>query len=357
MNALNIVKRMQVLLPLIPTLALALPAWAGIPGSVIVFPKFIQGTVIVDGVPTPRTEITLRAVCPFDITCAEGQQMQVKAKWVCEGSQSAEGGAVCRGTGFDLTLTINGTVAFDPDNSPIPGSDPVAVPMPDCRRGFLIMWAVDDSGRPIKFDALGGVAALRESGSAASGYTAPLINADPKLTSGDLISLGPDGALVFDGGSQHYQTLESKITGELRFTRTTTTEPAPPDGYPTASITLLTLDVRVNQPNNPTFVPLDFFNATGQRTSTSTAFVCWTEQPVDTINPSLTFESMRTRGGFVLGGPAEKIPVDGTADSTGPATLMGLIEITEGPTPGSAEREAIIPLTPNAPLVTTSFTP
>ena len=47
----------------------------------------------------------------------------------------------------------------------------------------------------------------------------------------------------------------------------------------------------------------------------------------------------------------------GISDSTGPATLMGLIEITEGPTLGSAEREYIVTLTPDNPRVPTSFVP
>lgn len=353
MNARKMIKCMRFPLLLLPGFALAIPASAGVPGSAIVFPKFIRGTVTVDGVTTPATEIAVRAVCPQGETCAEGDQVRVKAQWVCQGSESS----VCGATSFEFTLTINGTVVFSPDNTPIPGGDPIVVPVPECPRGFLIVYAIDDSGRPIKFDGLGGNVILRESGSAASGYTAPLINADPNLASRKPIPL-VNGALFFGPG--HYEALASSVVGQLKFTRTTAPIPPippPPDGFPTAFITLLTLDVRANQPNNPTFVPLDFFNEDGRRLSTSTAFVCWTEQPVDTIDPSLTFEAMGTREGFVLGGPAEKIPVDGTADSTGPATLMGLIEITEGPTPGSAEREAIIPLTPNAPLVTTSFTP
>jgi hypothetical protein len=85
--------------------------------------------------------------------------------------------------------------------------------------------------------------------------------------------------------------------------------------------------------------------------------VCWTEQRVDAIDPSFTFEGMGTREGLLLAGPAEKVPVTGIADSTGLATLMGLIETTEGPTPGSAEREYIVTLTPDNPLVSTSFVP
>src|SRR5262245_62556341 len=50
------------------------PAWAQVrpvglsdsqePGSVIVFPKFIRGTVFPDGFPTPKTEFEVGVVCP-----------------------------------------------------------------------------------------------------------------------------------------------------------------------------------------------------------------------------------------------------------------------------------------------------
>jgi hypothetical protein len=355
MNAREMIKCMRFLLPLLPAFAVAIPASAGTPGSAIIFPKFIRGMVTVDGVTTPATEIAVRGVCPIDDTCAEGQQLRVKAEWVCPGLPSSEAGAVCRGTGFEFTVAINGTVVFSPDNFPIPGADPIVVPVPDCPRGFMIAYAIDDIGRPIKFDGLGGAAILRESDTAVSGYTAPLINADPALASGDPISLGPGGALVFDGGSGHYDMRASSFGGQCKFARTTGL--VPPDGFPTTFLTLLTLDVRANQPNNPTSVPLDFFNESGQRVSTSTQFVCWREQRVDAIDPSLTFEGMGTREGLVLAGPAENVPVEGTADSTGPASLMGLIETTEGPTPGSAEREYIVTLTPDNPPASTSFVP
>ena len=42
-------------------------------GSVIVFPKFQRGTVAVDGVTRPQTEIEVRARCPSGATCAEDE--------------------------------------------------------------------------------------------------------------------------------------------------------------------------------------------------------------------------------------------------------------------------------------------
>jgi hypothetical protein len=352
MNARKTIECMQFIFLLIPAVTLAMPVWAGIPGSAIVFPKFITGTVTVDGVMTPATEIAVRAGCPSGITCAEGDQIRVRAEWICPGSPA---NPVCKGTGFEFNVTINGTASFNPENIAILGTDPVPVLLPQCPRGFLFVFAIDDGGRPIKFDGLGGNAILRESGSAASGYTAALITADPALASGALISLGPDGALVFDGGPGHYQQLASRVRSQIKFTRTT--GPVPPDGYPTAYITLLTLDTLTNRPNNTTLVPLDFFDESGQRIFTSTEFVCWTEQRVDAINPNLTFEGMGTRMGHVVSGQAEQVSFLGTVEVIAPATLLGLMEITEGPTPGSAEREAITTLTLNPPLVSTTFVP
>jgi hypothetical protein len=43
------------------------------PGSVIVFPKFTKGTVVVDGVTRPQTEIEVRARCPSGATCTEDE--------------------------------------------------------------------------------------------------------------------------------------------------------------------------------------------------------------------------------------------------------------------------------------------
>jgi hypothetical protein len=366
MNKRKIINCVRFLLPLLG-FALAAPAWAGIPGSVIVFPKFIMGTVIVDGITTPATEIAIRAVCPADTNCDEDQQIRVKAEWVCPGLQrpglqSSEIDPVCKGTSFKFSIAINGTVTLNPDNVPIPGGDPIAVRAPECPRGFLIAYVIDENGSPIKFDGLGGVATLRENGSAVSGYTASLINAaadtqDTHMASGDPMILGPDGALTFDGIQGHYQALTSGVGGQLRFTRTT--GPVPPDGYPTAFITLLTLDVRSNHPNHPTFVPLDFFSETGRQVSTSTKFLCWTEQRVEALDSRLTFEGMgRSRQGLVVSGPAEKAALLGISDDAAPASLMGLIEIAEGPVPGSAMRQYINTFTFNSPpLATTRFVP
>src|SRR4029077_5426965 len=106
-------------------------------------------------------------------------------------------------------------------------------------------------------------------------------------------------------------------------------------------ITFLTLDVLSNQPNNPVFVPLSFFNeslATVSTTnplfeavtSTSHEFVCWDQVQLSTINVNLTQAFQGTRKGIVRAGPAVKITNGAPNDGIGPVTLLGLIETTEG---------------------------
>ena len=56
------------------------------PGSVIVFPKFIPGTVpLVEGGTAPATEIEYTLVCPPGQTCTPDQSLTVRFHWVCPG--------------------------------------------------------------------------------------------------------------------------------------------------------------------------------------------------------------------------------------------------------------------------------
>jgi hypothetical protein len=71
---------------LLPALALAAPAFAQVrpatlsdatePGSVIVFPKFINGSPVPlpEGGVAPITELEIGVVCPKGVTCAEHQR-------------------------------------------------------------------------------------------------------------------------------------------------------------------------------------------------------------------------------------------------------------------------------------------
>jgi hypothetical protein len=331
-------------------------------GSAIVFRKFITGPVMTDSGKHPATEIKIHVRCPPGVTCTDGQQVMISAHWVCPGSQSFETEFICRETGFEFTVPINGTAVFDPDNTLISGSNFVRVPRPLCPRGYLIAYVVDDFRRPIAFDALIGGVILRASGSASSHLQGTAIPADPNWPPGQPLLLASDGALMFDGKSGHYfnqRGTSSLLTSRVRQNTlfASSLGPTPPGGFATAFITLLTLDVRSNRPNLPTFVPFEFFDQDGQRTGTSTEFVCWTERRLDAIDPSLTFEQMGTRWGLAVSGQAIKFPWAGIADKWGPVTLLGLIEIFEGAMPGTAVRSTIFPLSPVKPATETNFLP
>src|SRR6266481_5714023 len=93
---------------LIPALALAMPAFAQTrdvrlsdsqePGSLIIFPKFINAPAVTTGgdlAVLPRTEIEIGVVCPpFATTlgfapgfnCNEHTTVKLKFHWVCPGS-------------------------------------------------------------------------------------------------------------------------------------------------------------------------------------------------------------------------------------------------------------------------------
>jgi hypothetical protein len=111
------------------------------PGSVIVFPKFIKGegdtercgtgNVFVDGVCMPRTEIELGAVCPTRFTfgtqanmqCPQHQLVRVRFRWVCP--PTPKDSYVCKTTGFEVLLTVNGKVIFTADGSRLPDKNQV----------------------------------------------------------------------------------------------------------------------------------------------------------------------------------------------------------------------------------------
>jgi hypothetical protein len=82
------------LLFLMPALALAAPAFAQVrpttlsdsqePGSVIVFPKFIQGTLALpEGGTAPITELEIGVACPKGVICPEHEAVKIRFHWVC----------------------------------------------------------------------------------------------------------------------------------------------------------------------------------------------------------------------------------------------------------------------------------
>jgi hypothetical protein len=360
---------------LMPMLALATSAFAqarpvGLsdsqePGSVIIFPKFINmPAVVVDGQLVPRTEIEIGAVCPplastvrNLVGCAEHQPVKVRFHWVCPGVENVNSN-ICRETDFDVNLSVWGKLAFTADGTLINSNSPV-VPAAPCPRGYLIGWVINGTATgaladaPIKFDALIGNAVIRGpnlaagpnagSSTAVSAYSAITIQANTgDATGAPLGSAGSSSPLVFTSANTTgtYQAITGVEVGDVRFDKTAPGAPLP-NVLSETFLTFLTLDVRSNQPNNPTFVNLDFYNESDalpsatnpnfeRLLSTFLEFVCWDQVQLSTIDANLTQAFMGTRKGIVVAGPAVKIENGAPGDGTGNVTLIGLIETIEG---------------------------
>src|SRR5207248_5358461 len=211
--------------------ALAMPAFAQDrdprlsdsqePGSVIVFPKFITGTVTLpEGGTAPATELEVGIICPVGATCPEHQSVKIRFHWVCPGDQYFNDKLICRETDFDVVASVNEKLVLVPNG--VGTADGVGtrfVPPPPCPAGYLIGWVVNTSDRPIKFDGLIGDAVLRESGTALASYNAIPIQTHAALTTGALVTT-VNGALVFDGLEGHYQVVTGKIYGDVRYANT-----------------------------------------------------------------------------------------------------------------------------------------
>ena len=315
-------------------LVLATPAYAflpaglsdsGQPGSIIVYPKFVNmPAVTVDGNTVPRTEIEIGAVCPPAFVaagnaCAEHQQVTVHFQWVCPGAEGVNSN-ICRVSDFDVVLSVDGKLAFPADGSLINSNSPV-VPAAPCPRGYLIGQASSD--QPANFDGLVGNAVIR----------GPNLTAGPQAGSSTTVSAYQ--AITIQAGT----TITGTQIGDVRFDKTTPSAPLP-NVLSETFLTFLTLNVRPNQPNNPTFVPLDFWNESSAQPSTNPnferllsgflEFVCWDQVQLSTIDPNLTQAFMGTRKGVVIAGSAQKIQNGAPGDSTGAVTLIGLVETIEG---------------------------
>ena len=339
---------------LVPALALAAPAFAQVrpttlsdsqePGSVIVFPKFIQGTVVLpEGGTAPITELEIGVVCPKGVVCAEHQPVKIRFHWVCGTSEADQAGSfVCKETDFDVNATVYEKIVLVPGGSSA-GVSTKSVPAANCPNGggYLIGWVISPTNdQPIKFDGLIGDAHLRPGAPAGSAfaaspfaladYNAIPIQAHPALANGAAITTNGNGALIFDGAPSHYQAVTGRVLGDIRYTNLTTGPT-----FALGVLTLLTLDVKSNRPNNPVFVDLDFFGGFGSvignenQVSTATEFICWEEIPITLIDSNLTTALMGRKGVFVSA-PATKVGIFGITDETGPTTLLGLSEVLEG---------------------------
>jgi hypothetical protein len=186
-----------------------------------------------------------------------------------------------------------------------------------------------DTGRPINYNGLTGSAILRE-GDATHSYAAFAIPAEPHLAARAPIATDIDPrtgtpALVFDGGAGHYQAIAGAVPANLEHRKLT--GPLSSSG---AFLILLTLDVRLNRPNYPTFIDLEFRSSQGTRASTAWNFRCWNEIRSPNIDAEFTLAGARTGNAVVLAGQAVKVPFGGISDIPGPVTLLGLVPTDEG---------------------------
>jgi hypothetical protein len=153
------------------------------------------------------------------------------------------------------------------------------------------------------------------------------IQAGEWLVTGDPTDVNGDGALDFDGCE--YREITGTIFGNLRYDSDDSSNPAIE-----TSMTLLTLDVHSNAPNDTTDVGLNFFDENEQLISTAAHFTCWAEiEPTD-LNPSLLASNPNwTERGLVRSTYATQYGK--------PVTLVGFIETKEGFT-----REIAVPELP-----------
>ncbi len=260
------------------------------PGSVIVFHKFLTGTVDSgDGTQLPRSDFEISVTCPpgvSEITCqlikndpliAAGALfstgLTIHFHWVCPGTGPAlPFGGICNETDFKVKTTIFGTVHINPENLD-PKTD--IVNPPPCPEGYLIGWVEDDLGLPTSWNGLIGDAVLRPSAvTELWAYNAVPIQAIPGATT----PVPPaDGTLVFDG-IKSYKAVTGKIFGSVRYE----------DSNTQTFLTLLTLDVNSSRFNSATNVSLEFYNEGEKLFSTATAFTCWEEVELISLDTGLT---------------------------------------------------------------------
>jgi hypothetical protein len=112
---------------LVPALALAAPAFAQVrattlsdsqePGSVIVFPKFVQGTIsLPEGPLVPISELEIGVVCPKGVLCPEHEPVKIRFHWVCGTTEAAAATSfVCQETDFDITATVFEKIVLTPN--------------------------------------------------------------------------------------------------------------------------------------------------------------------------------------------------------------------------------------------------
>jgi hypothetical protein len=250
---------------------------------------------------------------------------------------------------------VNEKVVLTPNGVPFPGITSPGTgqlaPRAECPRGYLIGWVVNPTTlAPIRFDGLIGDAVLRVSNTAVAAYSAIPIQATPGIPGSPIALVG--GALRFDGGDNHYQAVTGTILGDVKYVK----QVGPPPGtFNDTFLTLLTLDVRSNRPNDRVFVDFEFWGGHSSQIgnenelSASASFICWQEFQLDTdIDENLNQVFMGRKGTF---------EAEATSAVGAPVTLLGIVEVDEGPAPEPLDRSYITSLSNDSVPVPTSFVP
>ena len=393
---------LRVMLPLAPLVAIAMPAHAQLgcsgsscvatdpvgladtaePGAVLVFPKFAQGTALLDnGAIEPNTQIEIAAVCPAPAspsfpgatpspqTCTPFNY-EVDVHWVCPGVTVGQETSVCPEDSFTIFVSTYGKVVFNPN-----GNTPPAItangrisgvgalnatqatspaPQAPCARGYAIAYVVDSQLRPLDNNVLIGDSVQRNNlGSGTNNdlqsYSALAIQSvqpnDGPISSaagsvanpapGHLIATGTDSGtggatLPFDGQHNHYQMVTGQFYGDVRYN-----QDSPPGPFADTALILLTLDVRSNLPNDATDVLLNFYNQKEVvLDDVLTSFDCWEQVQLTALDANLTNTFMQTPNGVVVSGQA--VNSQNVNQPSGFRTLLGLIQTSEGPIGGVA---------------------
>ncbi|HKM71771.1 MAG TPA: hypothetical protein VJX94_17225 [Stellaceae bacterium] len=380
------------MLPLAPLVAIAMPAHAQLggpagcascvatdpvgladtaePGSVLVFPRFAQGTATLDnGAIEPNTQIEIAAVCPAPTpptftgattspqTCTP-VNYEVEVHWVCPGATVGQQNSVCQENSFEVFVSTYGKVVFNPNGlsgTPITANGRITgvgalnsvspAPQAPCARGYAIAYVVNALLQPLANNVLIGDAVQRNNlGSGTNNdlqsYSALAIQAAPNTNTpnpgdtGPLINTGTDpitgsATLPFDGQPNDYQMVTGQFYGDVRYN-----QDSPPGPFADTALILLTLDVRSNLPNDTTTVLLDFYNQNEVvLDDVAASFDCWEQIQLTALDPNLTNTSMGTPNGVVVSGQAvNSSPLN---QPSGFRTLLGLIQTSEGPTGGA----------------------
>src|SRR6267143_6920754 len=217
------------------------------PGSVLVFPKWREGTrVTTDQGRVPNTEFEVSVKCPvLDCTTLPGYpNVTIKGHWVCQGDQGPETPGICHETDFTFNTTVNATVYLTSEcladrTTGLPAGCVnqangryTSIPRPPCdqfdvppgsgnffdNEVYLILWMVNANSQAIKWDGLTGDAILRQvpnESNAVEGYTPVPIQAGEGLATGDLTVVNGDRALDFDG--TEYRMLTGQVAGTVRY--------------------------------------------------------------------------------------------------------------------------------------------